>query len=291
MYDREGRPLQPRDIAMRQIVKDNFGKRPIYFAVTIPQENMADFEDYLVLEGLAKRFVGERGRNREEYAKIEHNATQVFRYDGVLAANGKRDDTIYASSFIRLGQYQEQLGDAARLAGAAGAGAEGDPERPGSQSRADEHYRKAVAWYLRGLEFSPDLDVLQATLGALYAKMGDMDAALQLFERLARKSPQDERWRFRLAGALLMGGRVEDGLRELQAVLAVAPDDEYVVETWLQALWESGRHAEAERALAEWEARHTGNTSVRQFLEAVKSGSVERLVGPQRTPAGAPATP
>src|SRR5262249_26756573 len=50
--DRDGHVYQPRDLAMRQVIVDNFGKRPIYFAVTIPPETVHDVEEHLVLEGL-----------------------------------------------------------------------------------------------------------------------------------------------------------------------------------------------------------------------------------------------
>jgi tetratricopeptide (TPR) repeat protein len=273
--DKDGRMLQPRDLAVRQIVRDNYGKRPIYFAVTIPRESLRDVEDYLVLEGLVYKLTNTRGKDRRDYAKIEQNATAVYRYDGILKPDGTRDETVYrdlnqrnlvqnyAGAFIRLAQHDEEQGDAA----------------PAVTDR-QAFYQRAVDHYLKALEISPDFDLLKATLGTVYIKMGRAEEALALYQKMVEQQPDDPRWLFQYVQALFALDRVDEGLERMRSLLQRMPDEQYVNEFAVQALYEVGRASEAEKVLTDWESRHPGNTSLREYYQAVKNGLVPRLLGP-----------
>lgn len=274
--DIEGdRVVQPRDFAVRQIVRDNYGKRPIYFAVTIPRDGLLDVEDYLVLEGLVYRLTRERGKDRRDYARIEHNATAVYRYDGILTADGKHDSSIYrdpnqvnlvqnyAGAFVRLGQHAES--QAASAADAA--------------ARASL-YASAVDYYRRALEISPDFDALMVQLGHLYQRMGRSSESIDLYRDLVRRSPEDERWRLYLALAHLTAGQHEEGLAILRELERRVPEDELYTQYLVQTLHELGRHAEARQAVDAWSARHAGRTEMSEFYQAVLAGLTGTILSP-----------
>jgi tetratricopeptide (TPR) repeat protein len=267
--------MQPRDLAVKQIIWDNYRTRPIYFAVTIPHESLRDVEDYLVLEGLVYRLSDTKGKERRDFAKIEHNATAVYRYDGILRPDGKRDDSVYrdanqknliqnySGAFIRLGQHAEDEGD-----------------RAASETQRQALYAKASDWYARALEISPDLDILYAQIGSLYIKMNRAADAVQLYEQMQRISPRDDRWEFQYVQALLSAGQVEAGLQRLQALVGRHPDEDYLQQYLVQMLYEAGKAPAAQQAVVDWEKRHPGEHTVRDFYDAVRSGMVGRLLGP-----------
>lgn len=272
--DRDGNVTQPRDLAMNAILRDNFRKRPIYFAVTIPPEGLRPVEDYLVLEGLVYRVVETKGRGRKDYAKIERNANEVYVYDGILTPDYKRDNSVYrddnqnnlvqnyAGAFIRVAQYVESQGDSL----------------PDGTAR-DAAYAKAETNYLRGAEISPDFDILWAQLGTLYIKMGRSQDALDMYDRLAREHPNDDRWQFSLVQGLFAAGKREEGLARLRGLVDRNPDQEYVHQYFVQILYELGMAPQAEQVVKEWESRHPGQGGLRDYYNAVRGGLVEPLLG------------
>jgi tetratricopeptide (TPR) repeat protein len=291
-YDRDGNIIQPRDKAVAQIVRDNYGKRPLYFAVTVPRENMASMEEHLVLEGLVHRVTETRGRDRRDIDAIERNVHQVYRYDGILTADGKHDTSVYlsgnernlvqnySSGFIRLAQHAEQQADQATDA---------------ATRRAQ--YEAAERNLLRAIEITPDWDLLYAQLGTIYIKMGRGEDALGLYRRLYAQHPDDERWLFQIVQGLFAIGAYEEGLLRLRELVERMPDEEYVVQFYVQILQEMGRAADADQAVAAWEARHPSSHSVRDYLNAVRAGLVDSMLGipavlePSTEPAPAPGAP
>jgi hypothetical protein len=278
----DGRVLQPRDLAVRQIIRDNYGKRPIYFAVTIPREYLTDVQPYLMLEGLVHRLTRDRGAERRDYAKIEHNTHNVYKYDGILTADGRHDASVYrdanqrnlvtnyAGAYVHLGQNEEDLAAAAT--------------DPAARAR---HWERAERFYLRAKEFTPDYEAILATVGALYQKMGRAEESIRMFEDLERKSPNDMRWPYYRATALVAAGRFDAAVAALQQVVARSPDDDYMHQVLIQALHELGRHAEAQQIVAAWEQRHPRDRTMSDFYNAVKAGITGSILQPDSTAAGA----
>jgi tetratricopeptide (TPR) repeat protein len=299
--DRDGRIVQPRDQAVNQIVLDNYGKRPIYFAVTIPRDNMEMMEEYLVLEGLVYKATHTRGRDRRDIAAMKRNAEQVYRYDGILTADGKHDSSVYlsqnernlimnyANPFMRLAQHSEQEGDRAlgqvdpKLLQTSG-----DLEARGNPV-AMRHYEDAERYIRKAIEIAPEFDLLYAQMGSLLIKMGRSAEALELYRRLYAQHPNDERWLFQIVQGLFAIGADEEGLAKLQELVQRMPDEEYVYQYYVQILEEMGRPADANRVVAEWESRHPAKRSVREYLNAVRSGIVDSILGvPLQPPPVAP---
>jgi hypothetical protein len=88
-----------RDYVVEDIIRTNSrtGKpRPVFFAVTIPRENMARYYPFLQMEGLAYRLRTEKsedGRPTVNSARLLHNMLGVYDYEAMLTedSDARRD--------------------------------------------------------------------------------------------------------------------------------------------------------------------------------------------------------
>lgn len=112
--------LEPHSLMIWRVVKYNWEKRPIYFAVTVPDVNMAGLKPYLSMEGMAYKLVKTRGYEQFEEEKIRRNLLEVYRYTGVADSTVHKDPVArrllsnylilfdgLVRSYIRLGMHEE----------------------------------------------------------------------------------------------------------------------------------------------------------------------------------------
>ncbi|NLN84708.1 MAG: DUF2723 domain-containing protein [Candidatus Cloacimonetes bacterium] len=100
-------PLRGSDFAALKIVQDNFGKRPIYFAVTC--ETNVGFDDYLRSEGMVYRVVSTKGEYEEQVDinRLLTNIDKVYQYRSIHDDRVYKDDNMqrlvmnYGSGFNR----------------------------------------------------------------------------------------------------------------------------------------------------------------------------------------------
>jgi tetratricopeptide (TPR) repeat protein len=106
---KKGTILYVKDLAVIQIIKDNYGKRPIYFAVTAP--DAVGFEEHLRNEGMVDRLVASRGKDQFNMKKLITNIDSVYSYRGIMDdtiykdTNMKRLLNNYGAAFMRTSQY------------------------------------------------------------------------------------------------------------------------------------------------------------------------------------------
>lgn len=99
------------DIAVMQIIKDNFGKRPIYFAVTC--ESMIGFEDYVRSEGMVNRLVHTKADVEEQIDidRLLNNIDKVYKYRSIHDDKVHKDDNMirlvmnYAAAFSKAASH------------------------------------------------------------------------------------------------------------------------------------------------------------------------------------------
>lgn len=112
--------LEPHSLMIWRVVKHNWEKRPIYFAVTVPDINMAGLRSYLSMEGMAYKLVKTRGPEQFEEEKIRRNLLEVYRYTGVADSTVHKDPVArrllsnylilfdgLVRAYIRLGMHTE----------------------------------------------------------------------------------------------------------------------------------------------------------------------------------------
>lgn len=112
--------LEPHTLMIWRILRDNWEKRPIYFAVTVPDINMAGLKPYLSMEGMAYKLVRTRGYEQFEEEKIRRNLLDVYRYTGVADSTVHKDPVArrllgnylilfdgLVRAYIRMGMHEE----------------------------------------------------------------------------------------------------------------------------------------------------------------------------------------
>jgi len=109
-YDGQGY-LRPQDLAVYDIVMNNFSLRPIYFALTVDPESMIGLENYLRLDGLAYKVVPLKSADPMSYvdsALLYKNLLHLFRYRNLNNSQVNLEETSrrlcgnYTPLFVRL---------------------------------------------------------------------------------------------------------------------------------------------------------------------------------------------
>ncbi len=118
---KKGTVLYVKDLAVLQIIKDNYGKRPIYFAVTVP--DVVGFDNHLRNEGMVDRLVPTEGKNQYDLDRLTTNIDSVYSYEGIFDETIYKDHNMkrllnnYGAAFMRASQFyhsQNDLGNAVK---------------------------------------------------------------------------------------------------------------------------------------------------------------------------------
>ncbi|MEI6847688.1 MAG: DUF2723 domain-containing protein [Chlorobiaceae bacterium] len=103
--------LRPQDIAIYEILMNNFSSRPIYFALTVDTESMIGIENYLRLDGLVYKVVPIKSAAPMSYVNpvlLYSNIVGVYRYRNsnnsrvFLEETSRRLCSNYTPLFVRL---------------------------------------------------------------------------------------------------------------------------------------------------------------------------------------------
>jgi hypothetical protein len=195
-----------RDITLHDIIRENDGGRPIYFAVTV--DDFMGYYDNLELEGMVFRLKPEAGRHMINVEKTYENCFENYRYDSLIDVDDgwrvmdeiykppttTRLVTNYAAGFSRLGFKAMQ-------------------SRP---IDADE----AVRLYNLALKFAPRYGPALNGLIAIYAvHMMQPERALPLAEMLLEVQPERVETWVRYGGVhMMIGERLAHKGKEVEAL-------------------------------------------------------------------------
>ena len=103
------------DLAVMQIIKENFGKRPIYFAVTC--ESYIGFEEYTRNEGMVARVTHIPGTDQVNISRLLYNIDKVYQYRSIEDDDVYKDENMrrlvmnYGSGFVKAAIHFTQNGD------------------------------------------------------------------------------------------------------------------------------------------------------------------------------------
>lgn len=103
------------DLAVIKLIQDNYGKRPIYFAVTC--ESYIGFERYTRNEGMVGRVVSTYGPDQLDINRLLNNTDKVYSYRSIKDKRVYKDDNMrrlimnYGAAYDRASSYYMQLGD------------------------------------------------------------------------------------------------------------------------------------------------------------------------------------
>jgi len=97
-----------QDELVSDIIKTNKWQTPIFFAVTVSDDNKLKLNDNMIMEGMGYRIVPEQGKNRVDPDKMWHFYMEEFKFRGLedLSVYKNENDTRlianYVSGFLQL---------------------------------------------------------------------------------------------------------------------------------------------------------------------------------------------
>jgi hypothetical protein len=222
--------LRPQDIAVYSIVVDNYGKRPIYFALTVDPAEMAGLDRNLRLDGLVYRVVPLKSASALSFADpgtLYGNLFKTYRYrnTGNLAVN--IDETSrnllgnYPPLFVRLALDLYASGESAVMVADASGVRKAVPPGKLALEVLDRYAR------LFPLDRYPVTPKLAGSVASIYAAGGAKQKAypyIQYLEILAAETEakQEPELYLTLAQAYRAAGKVREAdgvMNELKMAL------------------------------------------------------------------------
>jgi tetratricopeptide (TPR) repeat protein len=234
---KDGRILRIQDQMIQQIVQTNQWQRPIFFAVTVPEENRAGLDEYLLMEAMVYRLLPEKRTQVMDVDRTRHNLNEVYRYGSMGDPTVEKDENTrrllfnLSSAFISLANEfynQGRLEDAEAQLRLATEVLGGD-WRPYAfladilGKRGD--YTTAVEQLEKAVSLSPDYHVLYRMLGNYRLRIGQDVEALADYERAYRLSPSSRHILLELAELYVKSDQVENARDLLLDWLGQHPDD------------------------------------------------------------------
>jgi tetratricopeptide (TPR) repeat protein len=271
-----GKIIWVKDQAVADLVKANQWKRPIYLAVTVPEQ--LGFEKRTTLEGLVFRVSpNEVGEHAVDARKTLHNLYRVYRYDGLLDKNRDYDRSVYKdeNAYKLVQNYSAaHVQVAYRL------------QQAGQAKDALTVLRDAV-------KMTPDFPGLLEYLGKSYEELGDTAEAERVFTDAQKRFPNSAEFYFHLGVIHWQRGHklrrpdlIEQGLAELRRACAL--DQRYF--DWFgslfSALWLEGRKQEAVDVLRTWARAHPEDPQGAAWLQTYEDSLRAPPVAPPRAGLG-----
>ncbi|MDD2543743.1 MAG: DUF2723 domain-containing protein [Candidatus Cloacimonetes bacterium] len=249
------RPNEPfyrvTDLAVMQIIKDNFGHRPIYFAVTC--ESFIGFEDYTRNEGMVARLVASPDPDKVNAERLFKNLDEVYEYRSIEDENVFKDENMrrlvmnYGSGFVRAATYLAEQGE----------------------------YERAGTYIERARMFIDEEIKLTEFYTKFYSGAGQWDKLEAFVDNVIFKHPQG--WRIYLSYVMshLLDNHIEVAGRFVEKGLLQYPSEQYFAQLALHYAETYGKIAEAEDILTRVRSRLSYNLDPYMTdLQSLKAGAI-----------------
>ena len=240
-------PLLAKDLAVARIIEREYGRRPIYIALTVPDQ--MGLEPRLVQKGIVMKVEDSRGtQSRVDIETSLSLLEETYRYRGILV-DGKPDSTVYKDvNSTRLVQNY-----AASLLGIAQ-----ELLTRGERARAIEVAKRAAV-------ISPQAPAVHYSLGILYRQDKNYPEMEKEFRWMVETGNADGRIHELYAESLELQGKLDEAVAAYRTGLGGLPEDWELHRALFQLLWESvGDQSGALQVLDSWLARHPDDASVRK---------------------------
>jgi len=218
--------MRPQDVAVYEIVTNNFADRPVCFALTVDQESMIGLQRHLRLDGLVYKVVPIESADPMSFvdpSRLYRSLTQVYRFRNLdnpavtIEETSRRLCANYTPLFVRLAlELAEDPAGTIRVEG------------PGGRMHAAGRGALALevldtAANVLPPERYPMNPELAASVVSLYSRLGSREKSHQYIsylENLAAASSyrSDPKLFFVLAGAYRDAGRVREAERIIESL-------------------------------------------------------------------------
>ncbi len=255
--EKTGKIVWVKDIAVQDIIKTNQWRRPVYLAVTVPDQ--MGLEKRLTLEGLVFHVGSQESGRSINVEKTLQNLYGTFQYRGLLDKNRAYDASVYKDeNAYRLVQNYT----AAHV-------------QVAYQLQMDGKVEQALRLLEDAVKVSPDFPGLLEYLGRLYEETADVARAEQIYLEGVRRFPRSPEFHYHLGVTYYESGRVEQGIDELRRAAELNQQYFEWFSALFTALWQTGRRAEAVDVLRTWVRAHPedaeGAKYLRQYEESLRA--------------------
>jgi tetratricopeptide (TPR) repeat protein len=192
---KEQKALMIKDLAVLQIIKDNFGKRPIYFAVTCSETS--GFDNNLVNVGMVDRVVPTQGKDRIDLETITENVDKVYSYRSIFEDKVYKDENStrlinnYGAAYMRLSQYYHE------------------------RQKSD----LAISYLEKAMRFIKQRGQFNLSLAQMYAENGQTDKAAYYINEDLKNKPRDVDTYQNAAIIFMNEGNVELGTQYIRSMM------------------------------------------------------------------------
>ncbi|MEZ4649251.1 MAG: tetratricopeptide repeat protein [Candidatus Eisenbacteria bacterium] len=250
-------PLLAKDVATARIIDLYYGKRPLYLALTVPDQMGLD--NRLVQEGIVFRIDEPQGTEpRVNGPRSRDLLVDAYRYRGILDENGRHDDSSYLdpnSSRLVQNYAASHLSLAQQLV-------------------RDGKTEEALALAMRAREISPRASAVNYSLGVLLQRLGRYEDMEALFRNsLDSGNITPDTYSF-LGLSLELQSRLGEAEKVYEEAVATFPDDFELHRVLFALRWRDlGRYQEAVDVLDSWSRLHPEDTQVRAAISAYRDSA------------------
>lgn len=250
-----------RDQGVRRILERESGKRPIYFAVTIPPSIFTPYRDFMEMEGLAYRVVPKKGDNMINAEKLDENIWDQFNYAGILDENYERDDSIYHPPYVN------------RLVQNYAAAFTND----GFVKYRNDDCDGAIRSLRAAQEITPNMPAVSLWLGWYYLQCGDTLTAFSYMDKEIERDPSSSDLRYRKAGMQEQIGDLHGALQTLDALLQQDGNYRDAVVSAVGLALRFNMTDQALNYLNRWLARHPNDAAAKQMRDEIRTQNTTTL--------------
>ncbi len=285
--------LRIQDIMVMNIVESTNWRKPVYFAVTVSQDNLMGFDPYLSMEGLVFKLLPNPSQaGRVDVDKTINNMLNVYRYRGLGDGSCHMDDdtrrllTNYSAGFIGAAWDERRNLDVLHQKWQM-AKAQADSSVSKKRKGAEDELRVAAALneeYQRRLDRSADL--LRKSISLVPDDWRSRVLLTELYlsgerwadaEAMARQGikvdPARQEYRAQLAQALEKGGKKGEAIAGYREAARLNPDNYSAFLSMAELYKGLGRKDSARLVYEEWLRKHPGDRRAQVALESLRKDS------------------
>lgn len=242
-----------QDQMVDEILTANRWEQNINFAVTVSANSRTyqqrPLDDHLVMSGLVYRLVRDSLPNRVDLDRMKDLVLNEFKFRGL------NDDAVYKdeNTMRMIGNFTStflMITDTLRRAG---------------------RFEEAEHYALRSLDYLPDESEAYLYLTTMYADAGRKDRLDSLAARLQSSKADRDRVESAIAYSYRRVGDTTAALNMLNRVLKRSPDNEPAYRTMVQFYYEAGEYDTLLAFMQDWTTRHPDDQRSRDLQTQVQN--------------------
>ncbi|MCW3991184.1 MAG: tetratricopeptide repeat protein, partial [Candidatus Bathyarchaeota archaeon] len=248
---KSGEVVWRHDLAVQHIINETNWKKPIYFAVTVPQERWERYSEYLEMQGMIRRLVPRKGEFLQSSFLMARNLKDIFEFRGVLTEDGEIDDSVYKSADTR-GMFRNFAGAAFQL---------------GQSSYLEGDYADAVYWSELSLKLDPTIFYAKRYLGLYYMRNGEPQKAVDHYVKVLKEEPGNGIYWIMLSSVYEQMGQLPAALYNLQEGSRMAPEERRLFEYGFRIAALLGQRDTARDFVRRWLEAHPDDKQFRKLYD------------------------